>query len=327
MSLNFKSPLPERPGIVFMGTPDFAVPSLRSLIDEGHRILAAVTQPDRPKGRGRSIAAPPVKDLSLKHGIEVLQPERISETGFFKMMEKLAPDLIIVVAFGQILKKPLLELPEWGVINIHASLLPRYRGAAPIQRAILNRESVTGLTIMKMEESLDTGPILYQKEVPISRDETAGRLHDRLAGLSGEFLVEFLSEWHSGLVRETVQEPGLATYAEKIDKEMTRIDWGSEAGTISALIRGLDPAPGAYTTFRDNNLKLFSSTVTDESFPGGVPGRVIGNAGGALLIETGKGILGVREVQYPGKKRLPVKDFLMGFSLPEGTIFGRLCVN
>jgi methionyl-tRNA formyltransferase len=323
MYKDLKSPLPERPGIIFMGTPYFASPSLKSLIDEGHQILAVVTQPDRPKGRGRNITASPVKELALRHGINVLQPEKISEPGFLTVIEEMTPDLIIVVAFGQILKKALLGMPGWGVINIHASLLPRYRGAAPIQRVILNSESITGLTIMRMDEGLDTGPILYQRSVPVLQDETSGQLHDRLAGMSGDFLMEFLRAWTGGQIRETVQDSSLATYAEKIDKEMTRIEWGREAKAISAMIRGLDPMPGANTAMGDNNLKLFSSIVLEEAFSDGVPGRVLGNAGGILRIETGRGILGVKEVQYPGKKRLPVKDFLMGFNLPEGTVLGK----
>lgn len=323
MSKNITPPLPERPGIVFMGTPDFAVPSLKGLIDAGHNILAVVTQPDRPKGRGRNLASPPVKELALKHGLKVLQPEKSSEPGFLSEIKDMAPDLIIVVAFGQILRKALLDTPEWGVINIHASMLPKYRGAAPIQRAILNDESATGLTIMKVDEGLDMGPILYQKEVRIVRDETAGHLHDRLAGMSGAFLLEFLGAWSGGRIKEAPQESSLATYAEKIDKNICRIDWGREARVISAQIRGLDPMPGAYTEFGDNNLKLFASTVTDDAFVNGVPGRVVGTAGDLLRIETGRGVVGVKDLQYPGRKRLPVRDFLMGFNLPEGTILGK----
>jgi len=323
MSLNTIAPLPERPGIIFMGTPDFAASSLKALIDRGHKILSVVTQPDRPKGRGRSITASPVKELALRHGLEVLQPERISETGFLAAVQDLAPDLIVVVAFGQILKKTLLEMPGWGVINIHASLLPWYRGAAPIQRVILNDESVTGLTIMKMDEGLDTGPILYQRPVPVLKDETAGHLHDRLAAMSGDFLMEFFSACAGGRIRETAQDSSLATYADKIDRAMCRIDWGSSAKEISAQIRGLDPMPGTCTMIGDHSLKLFSSTSADDALKDAAPGMVISSAGGILRIKTGRGILEAREVQYPGKKRLPVKDFLMGFNLPEGTILGK----
>jgi len=323
MSLNEITPLPEYPRIIFMGTPDFAVPSLKTLIDKGHKILCVVTQPDRPRGRGRNVSPSPVKELALRHDIKVLQPERVSEAGFLSVVKDLSPDFIIVVAFGQILKKPLLEMPAFGVINIHASLLPRYRGAAPIQRAILNDESTTGLTIMKMDEGLDTGPILYQRQVPILKDETAGHLHDRLAAMSGDFLMEFLNGWKGGRIRERTQDSSLATYAGKIDKSMCRIDWDRSAKEISAQIRGLDPMPGAYTMIGGNNLKLFSSTFTDESPGDGAPGRIISSSGGVLRIRTGRGILEVKEVQYPGKKRLPVKDFLMGFNLLDGTTLGR----
>jgi len=306
-----------------MGTPEFAVHSLNALIDAGHDIRAVVTQPDRPRGRGRNVAASPVKQAALEHSIRVMQPVKVSEAGFLTEVKELAPDLIIVVAFGQILKKSLLEMPAWGVINVHASLLPKYRGAAPIQRVILNNESSTGLTIMKMDEGLDTGNILYQKEIPILKDETAGRLHDRLAEKSGHFLLEFLKNMMRGQIGERPQDSQLATYADKIDKEMSKIDWSRDAMEISALIRGLDPAPGAQTSMGDVNIKLFSSTALDDSHQAIAPGKVIGNIDGLLKIETGKGIIGIKEIQYPGKKRLPVKEFLMGHHLPEGTILGR----
>jgi methionyl-tRNA formyltransferase len=323
MSQIYRTPLPEHPGIIFMGTPEFAVYSLNSLIDGGHDIRAVVTQPDRPRGRGRTVTASPVKQAALEHSIKVMQPAKVSEAGFLTELKELAPDLIIVVAFGQILKKPLLEMPVWGVINIHASLLPKYRGAAPIQRVILNNESSTGLTIMKMDEGLDTGAILFQKEIQILKDETAGRLHDRLAEKSGHFLMEFLKNMIRGQIGERPQDPLLATYADKIDKEMSRIDWSRDAMDISALIRGLDPSPGAQTTMGDVNVKLFASTVLDDSRPGTAPGKVLDNVDGLLRIGTGRGIVGVKEIQYPGKKRLPVKEFLMGHHLPEGTILGQ----
>jgi len=319
MSQNSYLSFPERPRIIFMGTPDFAVPSLKCLIDEGVDVPAVVTQPDRPKGRGRNITPSPVKELALKYNLKVMQPEKISEPGFLSEIKAISPDLIIVVAFGQILKKALLEMPPYGVINIHASLLPGYRGAAPIQRVIINNESMTGLTIMKMDQGLDTGPILYQRPVPILKDESAGHLHDRLAGLSGGVLMESIRNMKQGLIIETPQDQNLATYADKIDRSMARIDWGRDAAAISAMIRGLDPSPGAYTIMGEGSLKLFSSTVTDDA-SGGVPGRVVGVAEGLLRIETGRGIIGVKELQCAGKKRLPVRDFLSGFNLPPGTV-------
>ena len=306
-----------------MGTPEFAVPSLRCLINDGHKVLAVVTQPDRPKGRGRKLAIPPVKKLALEHDILTLQPEKVADSNFCDLLRDKAPNLIVVVAFGQILSKELLLIPEWGVINIHASLLPKYRGAAPIQRSILNNESLTGLTVMRMNERLDTGPILYQEEVPIKRDETAGQLHDRLSYRSGDVIIRFLRIMADNPLKETPQDHSLATYAPKIDKSMSLVDWSLDAVRISSLIRALDPNPGAWTTIGDKKIKLFASKVIDEIYSDGVPGRAFITKEGTFQVETGKGLVEIREIQYPGKKRLPSKDFLRGFFLQEGTILGK----
>jgi methionyl-tRNA formyltransferase len=313
---------PIRPKLIFMGTPEFAVPPLKSLIEQRHDIQAVITQPERRKGRGRKMAAPPVKQVAVEHRIEVLQPERASDEPFYDLVRKKDPDLIIVVAFGQILRKNLLTIPKWGVINIHASLLPKYRGAAPIQWAILNNESITGLTVMRMDEGLDTGPILFNAELPILKDEAFGHLHDRLSVLAGEIVVEGLARMAGNQIRETPQDDSLATYAPKIERKDSLIDWKQPASKISALIRALDPRPGAYTLLRGTELKLFSSGVDDESRLDGVPGRVEGKSGEALLVATGQGIVKVREIQYPGKKRLPAPDFLRGFAMREGTVLG-----
>ena len=314
---------PKRPRIIFMGTPKFAIPSLRSLISEGHEILAIVTQPDRPEGRGKKIAFSPVKKLALEHNILTLQPEKVSDTNFCGMIRDAAPDIIIVVAFGQILSKELLVIPEWGAINIHASLLPKYRGAAPIQRAILNNESFTGLTIMRIDGGVDAGPILYQESVQIKDDETAGQLHDRLSVKAGDLLIRFLEIMSEGKVKEIVQDHALATYAPKIDKGMAMIEWDLDAQRISSLIRALDPSPGARTTIRGIKIKLFSPRIPDEECLDTIPGRILRKKKGILAVETGKGIIEIGEVQCPGKKRLPSKDFLMGFPLPEGAILGK----
>ena len=314
--------IPFRPKIVFMGTPDFALPTLKALIDHGHLVTAVVTQPDRPKGRGKKLAPPPVKVLAQEHGIEVLQPEIASDESFCGIIREKAPDLIIVVAFGQILRKVFLDIPAWGVINIHGSLLPEYRGAAPIQRAVLNNESVTGLTVMCLDEGMDTGPILFRKEVPVLPDETAGQLHDRLALISGDLIIEALEHMSANPVVEIPQDDTLATYAAKIEKQMGRIDWSLSAEEISALIRGLDPRPGAYTLLEGKNVKLFSSHVLAGGTTDGVPGRVRRPKDGGLIVETGQGALEIGEIQFPGKRKLPAGDFLRGFSLPEGTILG-----
>jgi methionyl-tRNA formyltransferase len=232
------------------------------------------------------------------------------------------PDMAIVVAFGQILKKNLLTIPAWGVINIHASLLPKYRGAAPIQWAILNNESKTGLTVMRMDEGLDTGPILFQKEVPILEDETAGQLHDRLSELAGQMIAEALSDMAKTQVKEISQDDSLASYASKIERRDSLVDWKQPATKISCLIRALDPRPGAYTMLEGKQIKLFSSTVVDRSGLDGVPGRVVRHTKETIHVDAGQGMIGIMEIQYPGKKRLSIADFLRGFPLPEGTIFG-----
>jgi len=305
-----------------MGTPQFAVPTLEALIQEGHEILAVVTQPDRPKGRGRKRVPSPIKELALMHQMEVLQPQKASDEDFCDHLRKMEPDLAIVVAFGQILKKNLLAIPEWGVINIHASLLPKYRGAAPIQWAILNSEPKTGLTVMRMDEGLDTGPILLQKEVPILQDETAGQLHDRLSLLAGQVIIKALTDMSNSQLKETPQDESLASYASKIEKRDCLVDWKQPATRISCLIRALDPRPGAYTLLEGKQIKLFSSRVVEEAGLDGVPGRVVRHTKDDIQVDTGQGMIGIREIQYPGKKRLSIPDFLRGFPLPEGTIFG-----
>lgn len=317
-----KDTFPIHPRLVFMGTPEFAIPTLKALIHHGHTLLAVVTQPDRPKGRGRKITAPPIKQVAVEHKIEVLQPEKASDDHFCYLIKEKKPDLIIVVAFGQILKKNLLAIPKWGVINIHASLLPKYRGAAPIQRAILNNESKTGLTVMRMDEGLDTGPILFKKEVPILKDETAGQLHDRLALLAGDVIIESLTEMAGNQIEGMPQEDALATHAPKIEKRESLIDWNQPAVKISGLIRALDPRPGAYTLLQGKEIKLFSSTVVNDGPLEGVSGRATKHLDGGLRVETGKGVIEIREIQYPGKKRLPTSDFLRGFPLSEGSILG-----
>ena len=317
-----KENFPSQPRLIFMGTPQFAVPTLEALIQKGHRILAVVTQPDRPKGRGRKQVPSPVKELAVTHQIKVLQPQKVSDDHFCDQIREMEPDMAIVVAFGQILKENLLTIPGWGVINIHASLLPKYRGAAPIQWAILNSESKIGLTVMRMDEGLDTGPILFQKEVPILEDETAGQLHDRLSQLAGQVIIEALTDMAKTQVKEIPQDDSLASYASKIERRDSLVDWKQPATKISCLIRALDPRPGAYTLLESKQIKLFSSTVVDSSGLDGVPGRVVRHTKEAIHVDTGQGMIGIREIQYPGKKRLSIPDFLRGFPLPEGTIFG-----
>ncbi len=227
-----------------MGTPDFAVPALKNLIEKGHNITAVVTQPDRPRGRGRCVSSCPVKETALEHNLKVLQPENVNDRAFIDELRSMKPDLFIVAAFGQILDKDVLSIPKYGALNIHASILPRYRGAAPIQWAILDNEPVTGVTIMKMEKGLDRGPILYVEETPIKEHETAGQLFDRLAELSGDVIIRFLKESAEKAPVEVLQDDTRATYASKITREMTEIHWGLDAVKISSLIRAMDSFPG-----------------------------------------------------------------------------------
>jgi methionyl-tRNA formyltransferase len=317
-----KGNFPTHPKTIFMGTPDFALPTLKALIRE-EDVVAVVTQPDRPKGRGKKMTAPPVKQLALDNDIEVLQPETASDPHFCDLIEKKDPDIIVVIAFGQILKKRLLDIPKWGIINIHASLLPEYRGAAPIQWAILNDEDKTGLTIMRMEERLDTGPILLQEECPILKNETAGQLHDRLAVMAGDLMIKWLNQMSNNLLEEKPQDHSAASYAPKMEKGISLIDWKQPASRVSALIRALDPKPGAYTIWQDKKIKLFASGTVNEKRSDTIPGKVVGQGEEGLVVEAGQGVIKVREIQYPGKKRLPAKDVFRGSAFPEGTILGK----
>jgi len=232
------------------------------------------------------------------------------------------PDLMVVVAYGQILSREFLDIPTYGVINVHASLLPKYRGAAPIQWAILNNEKVTGLTIMRMDEGLDTGPILYQKPVPIGEEETAGELHGRMAELAGEFLIESLEKMKLNEIREVPQDQSKASYAPKIERDMCNISWKSSSLQISSLIRALDPWPGAHTSLKEKTIKIFRPKIIETSKENTLPGRVI-NARGTLEVETGDGIIEIREIQAPGKKRMKIQEFLRGAPIEKGTVLGR----
>jgi len=314
--------LPTRPKIIFMGTPDFSVPSLKALIHHSHNIQAVITQPDRPKGRGKKMIPSPVKQVATQNRLEVLQPEKVSDRNFCDLIRDKAPDILIVVAFGQLLKKDLLTVPGWGSLNIHASLLPKYRGAAPIHWAILNNEPRTGLTAMHIDEGLDTGPMLLQEEIPVGINETAGELHDRLARLSGDFLIKTLEALIKNQLTGKPQDHSMASYAPKIERSMSLINWNHSAQAVSALIRALDPRPGAFTLIKGKEIKLFSSGVIDEERPGTIPGRAIQHVDGTLEVETNNGAVRIRELQISGKKRLAAGEFLRGFSLDKGTILG-----
>jgi methionyl-tRNA formyltransferase len=313
---------PSRPKIIFLGTPQFAVPTLRTLIYEKHEILSVVTQPDRPKGRGQKLTPSPVKILAKENNLTILQPKRLDDS-FLNLLLALKPDLLIVVAFGQIIPGKVLSSAKWGGINIHASLLPKYRGSAPIQWAVINNEKKTGLTTMFMDEGLDTGPILKQQEVDILEGETAGDLHDRLSSLAPGLLVKTLEGLANGTIKKRKQDNSLATYAPKLTKDQGMINWSWPVERLYGLIRGLDPWPGAFTYYNETMLKLFGCFLADEKETVSVPGQIKSLTERGLEIETGQGSILVEEIQAPGKKRLPVKEFLKGSKLSVGSILGK----
>ena len=304
-----------------MGTPEFAVPALRALAEADVSLLGVVTQPDRPKGRGRKLSPPPVKVEALDYGLQVFQPENASDPDFCDVVRGLAPDLLVVVAFGQILRKPLLAIPSWGALNIHASLLPKYRGAAPIQWAILNAETKTGLTAMKMDEGMDTGPIIRQVEIEIGQFETGGSLHDRLSHLAGPFLVGTIEMMVRGNYELKEQDSSQATYAPKILKSMTKINWHKTAKEIACQICAFDPFPGAQSQIHGKAVKIFSVVAIEESESKRIPGTVISVDPKTIEVQTGKGTVKFAQMQLAGKKRLPVGEIIKGFPISVGDLF------
>jgi len=299
-----------------MGTPDFALHTLQGLIDAGCNLVGVYTQPDRPKGRGKQLAAPPVKELALQQGIPVFQPQKLRQPEAVAELEALAPDLIVVVAYGQILPKSVLDIPAQGCINVHASLLPRYRGAAPINKAIIDGETETGITTMYMDIGLDTGDMLVKKTLSIGTEETAGELHDRLAQLGRETMEETLRQLCAGALHREVQDDALSTYAPMMKKQDGRIDWSRSAIDIHNQVRGLDPWPGAYTSLNGETLKLArTSPDTSGEAP---PGTVIAADRDGVRIACGSGSLLIRELQLSGRKRLGAADFLRGYHLEPG---------
>lgn len=307
--------------IVFMGTPDFAVPALEALVKGGHQVIAAVTQPDKPKGRGKGMAMPPVKEKAMEFAIPVYQPAKVREEGFFRQMRELSPEVIVVAAFGQILPKAILDLPQYGCINIHASLLPKYRGAAPIQWAIINGEKETGVTTMMMDAGLDTGDMLEKTVVPIEEEETAQSLSDKLSAAGGSLILSTLKKVEEGTLTRTPQRDEESCYAKILQKTLGCIDWNREAKLIERLIRGLNPWPSAYTTLNGKSLKLWKAKALLEEYPGEA-GQVVKAVGNELLIKTGKGTLKAEALQLEGKKRMEADAFLRGCPIEEGTRLG-----
>lgn len=303
--------------LVFMGTPEFAAVSLQKLIDLNEKVALVVTQPDRPKGRGQKLLAPPVKLLAAAHGIPVLQPARVRAPEFIDAMRELNPDLIVVVAFGQILPKALLEIPRLGCINVHASLLPGYRGAAPINRCIIDGATETGVTTMLMDVGLDTGDMLLKKATSIGPDEDAQALHDRLALLGAETLAETLGLAASGGLVPEKQDDQLSSYAPMLKKEDGLIDWDRDPRTIRNMVRGFTPWPGAYTFLDGKTLKIYRCRVAGGS---GTPGTVLQADRSGLVVACRGGGLLIEELQLEGKKRLSARDFLAGYNIKPGAV-------
>jgi len=310
-----------------MGTPDFAVPSLRALIQAKHNVVGVFTQPDRPAGRGQQFKSSPVKVVAEELGLMVYQPAQVKTPESIALLRDLKPECIVVVAYGQILSKEILELPPQGCINVHASLLPKYRGAAPIHWAVINGETVTGVTTMLMDEGLDTGDILLKREIPVSPESTTGEVHDLLAEAGAELLVETLEEWQNGTVRAQPQT-GPSCYAPLISREDERLDFGKSATGLYNQIRGLNPWPGAYTTFRGQPLKVWQGIAPYDlppavnQLPGGRPGEILRILSSGVIVQTGEGLLGLAEVQPAGKKRMPARDYILGRHAQPGERFG-----
>lgn len=338
--------------IVFMGTPDFAVPALAALKEGGHQVAAVVTQPDKPKGRSRTMSMPPVKEKALELKIPVYQPAKVRDEAFIQILKELAPDAIVVAAFGQILPREVLDIPPYGCINIHGSLLPKYRGAAPIQWAVIDGEKEAGLTTMLMDPGIDTGDMLEKVVVPVAEDETGGSLFEKLSAAGGPLILSTLKKAEEGTLKRTPQPAEGASYAKMLDRETGDIDWEKDAKSIERLIRGLDPWPSAYTRLNGKTLKLWKAAVLKEqaaegkepegapgqedasgrkggqgsenaSGRGSIPGQVIRAEKDELWVQTGKGILKVLSLQLEGKKRMDAGAFLRGCPIQEGTVLER----
>ena len=307
--------------VVFMGTPDFAVASLDALITAGHDVVAVITQPDRPKGRGNKLAFPEVKTRALELNIPVYQPASVKDEDFLQLLQGYQPDVIVVVAFGRILPQAVLGLPPYGCVNVHGSLLPEYRGAAPIQRAVLDGRTETGVTTMRMDIGMDTGDMLLQAKLPITDEDTTGTMFDKLAALGGNLLIDTLTGLEQGSIVPEKQDDAKATHAARILKEDEVIDWKNDAQKIFCQVRGLAPAPGAYTLWGGERLKVWKARVNNKN-TGKAPGTLVEIGKDALLVQTGNGCLEVLELQPAGKKAMPAKAFCNGTGITEGVIFG-----
>ncbi|MBI5328584.1 MAG: methionyl-tRNA formyltransferase [Deltaproteobacteria bacterium] len=306
-----------------MGTPEFAVPSLKALFEAGEEVVAVVTQPDKPKGRGKHLTAPPVKELAIKHNFSVLQPEKINHEVFIGSIKKLLPDVIVVIAYGKILPKAILDIPPLGCINVHASLLPKYRGAAPINWAIINGEKETGIATMLMDEGMDTGAILLTEKVEIKGHDTAADMYNKLKDIGAGLLVKTIKGLKSGTIIPAPQDNSQATYAPMLKKENGRIDWTTGAEGIKNLIRGLNPWPGAYTRWQGRQIKIFKGAWVGSHGSGArmEPGTVINVSADGICVAAGKDALLITELQPENKNKMSASEFIKGYRIGKGQIF------
>lgn len=308
--------------VIFMGTPDFATGTLEEIVKAGHEVVGVVTQPDKPKGRGKTMMPTPVKETALKYDLPVYQPKKVRESEFVELLRSLNTDVMVVAAFGQIITKEILDMPKYGCINVHASLLPAYRGAAPIQWAVINGDKESGVTIMQMDEGIDTGDMIEKAVVPIAEDETGGSLFDKLSHTGAKLCVKVLKDLEEGTaVREKQPEESTTPYAKMIDKKMGEVDWKKSAKEIEQLIRGLNPWPSAYTKVHGKTLKIWKANVLSETSQMN-PGQIARVTKDGFAVQTGQGILEIQELQLEGKKRMDTSSFLRGYPLAEGECLG-----
>ena len=306
--------------IIYMGTPDFAVPALEELIKSKHEVIAVITQPDKPKGRGKKVQYTPVKEVALENSIEVLQPIKVRESDFVDQLSRYKPDCIIVAAYGQILPKEILEMPTYGCINIHASLLPKLRGAAPIHWAIVDGEEETGITIMQMDEGLDTGDMISKVSTKIDK-KNVGQLHDELSLLGGDLLIKTLEEIEAGTAKKIKQDDSLSTYAKMLNKKTGIVNWTDDAMKIERLIRGLNPWPTAFTTYGEQTLKIWEAEVVNEDSKVS-PGTILEVSKEGMKVATGKGMLVIKRLQFPNKKAVTVDEYIRGNQIDNKVILG-----
>lgn len=304
-----------------MGTPDFSVPTLEALVKAGHEVVAVITQPDKPKGRGKAVLMTPVKEKALEYGIPVYQPVKVREESFVEQLEAMKPDAMVVVAFGQILPKKVLDIPRLGCVNVHASLLPKYRGAAPIQWVIIDGEQETGITTMMMDVGLDTGDMLEKVIIPIEKNETGGSLHDKLSVLGGDLILSTLEKLEHGTAVRTKQSDDTC-YAKMLTKSLGDIDWTMDAAAIERLIRGLNPWPSAYTHLDGKTLKIWEAEVLEQEYEGAC-GQIVEVTKHAMLVKTGHGTLSIKVLQPEGKKRMEIDAYLRGYQVAAGSMLER----